>query len=209
MEEEVLVFDQKILERLGYFHRFTTDLERYLPAILDPNNNCFVGRTRAETSHTLKQIIPYVVLRYKDSIYSYTRGKESLEKRLVGFRSIGLGGHIERRDREASSSDMELYRAAANREVKEEVSIASPYEERILALIYSDATEVDRVHFGILHAWDLAFPEVSRRESQITNDGFLGFSELGRIYSELETWSQIAIDILRHPDTPKYLLYKK
>ena len=46
--------------------------------------------------------------------------------------------------------------AWVEREVNEEIKIGSPFQDRIVALLNDDATEVGRVHLGIVHVFDLA-----------------------------------------------------
>ena len=88
------------------------------------------------------------------------------------------------------------YRAGVEREVNEEIKIESPFEDRIVALLNDDTTEVGRVHLGIVHVFKLAEPKVQKREAMITNLGFLSAAELKARRDGLETWSQICVDSL-------------
>lgn len=165
-------------------------------------NNFFVERDRAEKDPAYKQLIPYVVLRCGDYVFSYVRGRNSSESRLVAMRSIGVGGHIEPADQSLFSSDREMYLDAARREVREEVKIDTPYVEYVVALINDDSTDVGKVHLGIMHIWDLAEPKVTKREGLITQAGFVPIARLKNAREELETWSQIALDVLEDPRVP-------
>ncbi len=196
MSQMVLVFETALLDRIGRFQGYSLDVEKYLPVLLDPSNNRFIDRDKAEHDPSYKQLIPYVVLRYQDSVFRYVRGKKSSEARLIAMRSIGLGGHIEPSDRNLFSSDDQLYRVAAQREVEEEVELASPNSEQIVALINDDSTDVGKVHFGIVHIWDLATPDVRKREGLITQAGFTAIGKVKEDSAELESWSQFALDVL-------------
>lgn len=196
MEEMVLVFEEYSFRALGGFQGYTLMTEEYLNLLLNPLNNRFVARRSAEHDLHYKQLIPYVVLRFGDSVFSYVRGKQSSEARLVAMRSIGVGGHIEPADQSLFSSDREMYLEAARREVCEEVKIETPYVEHIVALINDDSTDVGKVHLGIMHIWDLAEPKVTKRESLITQAGFVPITGLKTKLDELETWSQIALQVL-------------
>ena len=112
----VLVFPVELLDSIGRFQGYTLDSQKYVPVLLDPVNNQFMDRDLAEKDFEYKQIIPYVVLRFGDSVFSYVRGKKSTESRLVSNRSIGVGGHIEPNDRSLFHSDQDLYLEAARRE---------------------------------------------------------------------------------------------
>src|SRR5271155_5223482 len=93
-DENVLVFPRSLFEQLGVFQGFNPNVNNYLRTILDPKNNSFLPRSKAETNPDFKQIIPYVVVTDGKSILHYVRGKKAGEKRLVAKGSIGIGGHI-------------------------------------------------------------------------------------------------------------------
>jgi len=199
--EKVLVFDRTLLDKLGSFQGIRTDTARYMDAILRKENNHFHERFRAEDDPSLKQIIPYVLFKFDDQVFSYVRGKQAGEKRLVGNRSIGIGGHINPEDEmlplSETSSDMGTYLEAVRREIAEEVVIKKTCEPKIAALINDDSNPVGKVHFGVIHICELSGPDVTKREQQITNSGFIKIADLaGPRRKELESWSAFAIDYL-------------
>ena len=59
--ERVLVIPRPLFDSLGAFEGLTTDVDRYLPAFLDPANNHFLARDDAEEDPGHKQIIPYAL----------------------------------------------------------------------------------------------------------------------------------------------------
>ena len=200
----VLVCESSLISRINSFQGYSVRISDYLGTLLNPRNNFFLDRVSAEKDHDYKQLIPYVVLRYSNSVFSYVRGKKSSESRLVAQRSIGVGGHIEPSDQSLFSSDRDMYLDAARREVNEEVKLDTMYREHVVALINDDSTEVGKVHLGIMHIWDVAEPKVSKREGLITQAGFVGIGELKKNVSELETWSQIALKVLEDPLVPRW-----
>jgi len=204
MDSLILVVEASKVERIKSFQGYVTNVLDYLYVLLRPQNNLFLLRTQAEQDTRYKQLIPYVVLRYRDALFSYVRGKKSSESRLVSMRSIGVGGHIEPVDQTLFSSDRDMYLEAARREVNEEVRLDSPYLESIVALINDDSTEVGKVHLGIMHIWDLAEPKVTKREGLITQAGFAPIESLKANLEELETWSRIALQVLDDPSVPKW-----
>ena len=104
----------------------------------------------------------------------YVRGKKAGEQRLVAKGSIGIGGHMsEDPTNRCWHSDEEAYRAGVEREVNEEIKIDTPFEDRIVALLNDDSTEVGRVHLGIVHVFKLNEPKVEKREAMITGLTFL------------------------------------
>ena len=133
-----------------------------------------------------------------DTILHYVRGKKAGEQRLVAKGSIGIGGHMNQEDELLFNYavDEAVYREGVEREVNEEIKIESPFEDRIVALLNDDTTEVGRVHLGIVHVFRLAEPKVQKREAMITNVAFLRKDELLARRENLETWSQLCVDSL-------------
>ena len=92
-EEQVLAIERTVLEQSGMFQGVTFDTERFLSRIFAGRPR-FMPRAEAEVDATHKQLIPYVMMASQGKYLSYVRGKQGGEKRLVGNRSIGIGGHI-------------------------------------------------------------------------------------------------------------------
>lgn len=195
-EENVLVVRRSLLDDLGSFHGLNFEPEKYLSALLSRGNNFFLPRAQAENDPTHKQIIPYVIVAHEGKVLRYVRGKKAGEQRLVAKGSIGIGGHMNDTDESLFAFDENAYRAGVEREVNEEITIASPFEDRIVALLNDDTTEVGQVHLGIVHVFKLAEPKVDKREAMITNLSFLSREELVSRRENLETWSQLCVDSL-------------
>ena len=195
-EENVLVIKRSLFNKLGSFQGLNFEPREYLDAILSRGNNFFLRRSQAEKDPTRKQIIPYVLLTHADRVLFYIRGKKAGEQRLVAKGSIGIGGHMNEGDESLFALDEAAYRAGVEREVAEEIKIDTKFEDRIVALLNDDSTEVGQVHLGIVHVFKLAEPKVEKREAMITNLAFLDKDELNARRDSLETWSQICLDSL-------------
>ncbi|MFN4258056.1 MAG: phosphoesterase [Gemmataceae bacterium] len=191
-QELILVVPTATLERLGLFQGFCADVERYLPRLLAPDQIRYLPRAAAEHDPRFKQIVPYVVLRWQDQVFHYTRGRGGAEKRLHARRSIGVGGHVHLEDQTHTCP----YRQAMLREIEEEVFLDSRYTERCLGLIHDDRTPVGQVHLGVAHVFELDEPRVRRREAVLTHSGFAPLTELHHQREEFETWSQFVMDVL-------------
>jgi predicted NUDIX family phosphoesterase len=189
--EQVLVIPTRNLVEAGLFQGFCANTDHYLPRLLDPQHLHYLRRAQAEEDPTFKQIIPYVVLRWRDQLFNYVRGKRAGETRLHALRSIGVGGHINPTDNNLFDAP---YRQAMLREVEEEVRLDTTYQERCLGLINDDSTPVGQVHLGIVHVFDLAEPKVQRREQELTKAGFHPIGTLLAARQEFETWSQFVLD---------------
>jgi predicted NUDIX family phosphoesterase len=196
-EEQVLVIETKILERLGVFQGLAFDIDRYLREIFVQGVPRFIPRSQAEKDPSHKQLIPYVIMAHQGKYFSYVRGKRAGESRLVGNRSIGIGGHINPIDADNSPLFAYLidnYLAAVEREVAEEVIVETIYTDNIVALLNDDSNEVGSVHLGIVHYWNLDAPKVHKKEQMITQMAFMTLDELQQARDTLETWSQKCLD---------------
>jgi predicted NUDIX family phosphoesterase len=191
--ERVLVVPTALFHAVGVFQGFSSRVDDYLPRLLDPAGLSYRPRAEVETDPSFKQIIPYVVLRWGDQLFHYTRGKKATEDRLRALRSVGVGGHIS-----ADDSDLfdDPYRTGMLREVEEEVHLETGYRERCIGLINDDSNAVGQVHLGIVHVFDLDEPKVRRREQALTRSGFAPLSELRAQEEEFETWSRFVLEAL-------------
>jgi len=194
--ENVLVIRRNLFDQLGSFQGLNFEPEKYLNLLLSRGNNFFFPRAQAENDPAYKQIISYVLLAFQDRVLYYVRGKKAGEQRLVAKGSIGIGGHMNESDESLFAWDEQAYRAGVEREVNEEIKIDTPFQDRIVALLNDDTTEVGRVHLGIVHIFHLAEQKVEKREAMITNLAFLTRAELTARRESLETWSQICLDSL-------------
>jgi predicted NUDIX family phosphoesterase len=195
-EEMVLVVRRALLEKLGMFHGLNFEVEKYLPAMLARENNFFMVRSQAEQDPDYKQIIPYVLLVHQGRVLHYVRGKKAGEQRLVSKGSVGIGGHMNDTDEGLFALDKAAYLEGVRREVCEELTVQTKFENRIVALLNDDTNEVGKVHLGVVHVFDLETDNVQKREAMITNLAFLNKEELLAKRDMLETWSQICVDAL-------------
>ena len=194
--ENVLVVRRELFDELGSFQGLNFEAEKYLKAILSRGSNFFIPRPEAEINPAYKQIIPYALLSFENKVLHYVRGKKAGEQRLVAKGSIGIGGHMNEIDESLFAMDEQAYRAGVEREVNEEINIETPFEDRIVALLNDDSTEVGRVHLGIVHIFKLKEPKVQKREAMITGLSFLTKQELMARHESLEIWSQICVDAI-------------
>ncbi|MBN2019192.1 MAG: hypothetical protein JW749_03085 [Sedimentisphaerales bacterium] len=197
-EEQVLVVQRKVFEETGAFNGLALDVERYIDKLFVQGVPRFIPRPQAEKDPSFKQLIPYVIMTCGGKILSYVRGKKAGETRLVAKRSIGIGGHINPVDWTLfTANPYKTYLEAVQREVAEEVSVETPYKDKIVALLNDDSNEVGQVHLGIVHLWNLDTPNVSKKEPMITQMGFMSIPELQAVRETMETWSQICLEGLK------------
>jgi predicted NUDIX family phosphoesterase len=194
-EEQVLVIERKVLEEVGMFQGLTFDVARYLRKFFIQGVPRFMPRSQVEENPAYKQLIPYVLISYQGRYLSYIRGRRAGETRLVGNRSIGIGGHINPADDMPlfNTDFYETYLTAVEREVAEEVSVETTHTDSVVALLNDESNEVGSVHLGIVHHWILDAPKVSKREQMITQMAFMTPAELHEVRDTLETWSGLCL----------------
>ncbi len=199
-QEDVLVVPRSLFDTVGAFQGFCGDTAAYLSALLDPAHTSWRPRATVEDDPSLKQLIPYCVLSWRDAAgtphyFAYTRGGGQSEARLRAKRSVGIGGHISSIDGEYG--DNTSYEAGMRREIAEEIAIDGDWTSRCVGLINDDSNAVGSVHLGIVHVLELERPGVASRESELVDCGFETLESLLADRDRFETWSQITLDALR------------
>lgn len=195
--EEILVISRQLFDELGAFQGIKTDVDGYLEAILDPANNFFMDRGKAEDDPSFKQIIPYALFQHNGKYLHYTRGKSGGESRLHAQGSVGVGGHINPVDERADPLGKATYLAGVEREIDEELNITGGHQNRIVGLLNDDSNDVGKVHLGVVHIFDLESEEVTSAEDALANLAFQSSDDLkGKLHGSLETWSRFCIDEL-------------
>ena len=195
--EEILVISRQLFDELGSFQGIKTDVDGYLQAILDPANNFFMDRGKAEDDPSFKQIIPYALFHHDGKYLHYTRGKSGGESRLHAQGSVGVGGHINPVDERADPLGEATYLAGVEREIDEELNITGGHQNRIVGLLNDDSNDVGKVHLGVVHIFDLESEDVTSAEDALANLAFQSSEDLtGKLHGSLETWSRFCVDEL-------------
>lgn len=188
--EEILVVPRADLLPSEGLHGFSRHgLTTYLSAIA--RRSFFASREQVEEDPSLKQIIPYVILRHRDRIFLVRRTRAGAEARLREKFSIGLGGHITREDTVGADDPVE---AGMARELTEEVELPPEWQARAVGVLNDDVELVGRVHFGLVYLADLPTASVRVRETDKLTGAFATLPEIQEVHARLETWSQFVLD---------------
>lgn len=192
MPEEVLVVPRARLFATGGFHGFSSaGVASYLSTIAA--HAVFEVRDPVERDPSLKQIIPYLVLRHGDRVLLVRRTRAGSEARLREKFSIGLGGHINPEDVGDARDPVD---AGLRRELAEEVEVPTGWRARPVGVLNDDREAVGSVHFGIVYIVDLPSPAVRVRESAKLQGALATLAEVRAVYPDLETWSQFVVDAI-------------
>jgi predicted NUDIX family phosphoesterase len=151
----------------------------------------FVARSHAEVDPSLKQLIPYVVVRDADRVFLMRRTDAGGDVRLHGKASIGVGGHLNPVDEGADA-----LMAGTKREWAEELDADWDPEFTLLGLLNDDSNAVGAVHLGVVFGVEAAGRPLSVRERDKLSGAFADRSEVVAAWDRLETWSQLVATAL-------------
>ena len=189
--EEVLVVPREALVRAPGWLGLRTDLD--LDAVLATiaREGRFVERPLAEEDPSLKQIIPYLVLRDGSRWFLMRRTRAGGDVRLHDRWSVGVGGHLNPGDGDVLGG--------LRREWREEV--LADFEPAFVpvGLLNDDTTPVGSVHLGLVFTADAGGRPVAIRETDKLTGSFEPADAVRAVRDDLETWSRIAFDALDVP----------
>jgi predicted NUDIX family phosphoesterase len=211
--ELVLVFDENRLygfkdlylegSILGGVSTDTSDLFWFRKCL---ENSYFIPRGKAETDPSFKQVIPYLVLKIGDMLFTYQR--KGSEERLYDNYSIGFGGHINRSDYGFTDSIRGTLYEAAKRELREELNFDKlSYSDRcyllsltstVNAILYDPSNMVGKVHFGAVYILKLPqrfFDVLNVRDEGVKID-WLTKEQLIEHGDKVENWSRMVLEKL-------------
>lgn len=188
--EQVLVVKREKIEKFiaGKNGLITENVPELLEIIR--NEHEYMPRAEAEGQPAFKQIIPYVILRQGDKIFVTRRLNKGGEARLHGKISIGVGGHINPVDEQGDMLMKGLWR-----EIHEEVELHSHGELCSCGFINDDSNSVGSVHLGACFTLETE-GKVSVKETEKLEGLWMTLPELKASYDYMETWTQIALEVL-------------
>lgn len=154
-------------------------------------------RGDAEENTDYKQPIPYVIIKRENEVYLYRRLSGGGEKRLHDKLSLGAGGHMNLTNHD---NFWDTLKENSDRELEEELDIQyNSFELKTIGLVNDDSEPVSQVHIGLLSILELdKDATVEVRETEQLKGEWISINELTEhdIYSKLESWSQLAADVL-------------
>jgi predicted NUDIX family phosphoesterase len=204
MPEKILVVARKTLfgkKKQRYFEGFQPRKNLEFESIIKKHSKFILRKTTsskqkipAEQDESMKQIIPYIVFKYKDKYFVYKRLPRSEEERLVEKYSMGIGGHINPIDDNATT---DILWEGMRREFKEEVDYPYDYKTRIIGFINDDKDSVGRVHFGVVFLVEGMNDRIEVKEKDKLSGEMMTLFEAKRVMDKMEGWSQIVFDWLK------------
>jgi len=163
-------------EGLGTFEALVAREGRYVP------------RGIAEHDRSLKQVIPYLVLRDGAEYFLMRRTRAGGDARLHDLYSIGVGGHLNPEDGGLAGGLV--------REWHEELIADFVPDFELIGLLNDDTTDVGSVHLGAVYAGNANGRPVVIRETAKLEGTFAGVDETARVREGMESWSRLVFDLL-------------
>ncbi|MCC8356795.1 MAG: hypothetical protein LJU34_02935 [Oscillospiraceae bacterium] len=183
--ENVLAVKTSLLGDIVSANGLITGREEEVMELISTHGE-FLPRPAAEVDPSYKQIIPYVTILRGDQAFATRRLNKGGESRLHGLVSLGVGGHINQTDEKNGDWLMNCLR----REVEEEVDMTHFGTLTLRGLINDNSNDVGSVHLGFFFTLTTT-GDVSVRETEKLEGGFLPLSSLAETAPQMETWSQI------------------
>jgi len=184
LDEQILVVTSADVSVYLDAEGFVPSDEKTLEEVVSQGSFC--ARCDAEGNPLLRQLIPYVVLVKNGDVFTVTRSKGQSEARLHDKLSVGIGGHLNELD----------VRKGAVRELHEELYVSSQdLSLKFLGFINDLSSPVSRDHLGCLFICQVS-GEVGIREKDKMWGQFRSLAYLRDHVTQLEGWSQIALEVL-------------
>ncbi len=192
LQENILVVKKEILERYSMYKAF--GLQRAssheLYALIKSSGE-YKARYDMESDPSYKQIIPYIVFRYEDSVFLMQRSQKASEERLKNLYSLGIGGHV----REEDLQSTEFLHEWGMREFHEEIAYQGDLKMEFHGTINDDSNDVGKVHLGLLFVCQGARNAISIR-SELQSGRLISMGDLAQYVPQMETWSKIVFEYL-------------
>lgn len=202
--DKVLVFPSGKLDELGHFHGIKKNFERYESTLLSAETSLFINRLKAEANDKYKQIVSYVLIKYKDTLLRFTRGViTNIGQYIHGEYSIGFGGHVEERDTEPLFQSDCGYQNSILRELKQEINIdiknLPNHRFTTIGVLNDDSTELGAHHFAFVHLLELLeLPSKDmgffrKGEKSINNPQLVEIQDISKEFGGYEYWSKLCL----------------
>jgi len=189
--EYILTVKRDHLFPRGVWHGFLqqTDFNFYYDIINQKKE--FILRSDVECNPAYKQIIPYLVFTYNNTFFLMERASSTTEQRLRSRYSLGIGGHIRKKDTANTKTIFDW----AQRELYEEITYGGNFIVQPIGIINDDSNSVGRVHIGFVFLLTGDSDAISVK-SELKQGKLVSLDTCSSYYSCMESWSQYLLSFL-------------
>jgi predicted NUDIX family phosphoesterase len=187
-KEKVLVVPANDVERICGRKVGLVEVPEYDIINLIKEKGFFVDREKAEFDESIRQVIPYILLRENEKFLLFKRTTAQGEKRLHNKIAIGVGGHVNVKD---SESPIDAFYKGLEREINEEVDVEIK-NLNYIGIINVVDTSVSRVHVGLCYIADVKYNGLVEKDKfeELFTDSPHDYLE------EMEGWSKAVVEYL-------------
>lgn len=187
--EKVMVVAREDIFADGTWHGLKTEDIARLVKIINTKHK-FMARGEVEDDPAWQQIIPYMYYQFEGKYFLMQRNAGHTDKRLASNFSLGIGGHINKKDIKTGN-----IASWAKREFEEEADYKGRMKTTFAGLLNDDTNDVGRVHLGLVIEIEGANDQIQVRDEHQSGE-MVDFEKLSGAYKKMETWSQIVYDYL-------------
>lgn len=146
-----------------------------------------------EKDISFKQVIPYFLVKNDSKYFISSRTNKSGDTRAHGFKLIGFGGHLRKKDIVGPMKNW------LKREFEEEIEAMEVEKIEFLGLLNDDGEElngINKVHFGLVFVVNTGEVVKIREKNKLKPGTFMTANEIKKNKEKLETWSKILADYI-------------
>jgi predicted NUDIX family phosphoesterase len=192
MKENVLVISRENLPNKWIQGRFAEKIsvEEFKK---DVSIYSWMDRDIAEIDESVKQLIPYIILKDKVNNRIGVYQRHGSEKRIHGLHSVGVGGHISDTDNREAYSMFDIIIHSAKRELSEElIGLDTKEALQFIGVMNEEETKVGRTHIALVFVIELEKLPIGDQE--LLNFEWKNKEDIILNY-KLELWSEMALSI--------------
>lgn len=156
------------------------------------SDHFFVSRKSAEYDFSLKQVIPYVIIRCGNHFLLLRRTAGQTEERLHNKYSLGIGGHIN--PPPPGDTEQNIIIRGLYKELGEEIRLSGPGALTFVGIINDESSSVSKVHLGLFYVLEVESEGFAIIEADKMVGDWVDEKGLVLVYDRMETWSQIVFD---------------
>ncbi|MDQ5941159.1 MAG: hypothetical protein QG632_885, partial [Candidatus Dependentiae bacterium] len=151
----------------------------------------FLPRPEMEEEFSYKQIIPYTLFIHNRQVFVMQRSRGAGEQRLAEKYTIGIGGHVRKKDLTIGG-----LAEWGRREFEEEIAYAGQYcGLSLFGLVNDDSNAVGQVHLGVVFVLEGSTNRIEVR-SELKSGMLMDREACLMVRAQMETWSQFVLDAL-------------